>query len=275
MSMIKVKEIIIYPIKTLGGVSVESAQIEPRGLKLDRRWMLVDENGKFVSQREFPKLALTTVKIEPEGIIVIAPGQEPLLVPYHLHASEPIKVKIWADETEAYPVDTVTDAWFTNYIGAPVQLVVMPENTVRPITPAFFPTDTVSFADEFPIMLLGENSLKDLNTRLDKPVSMNRFRPNIVTEGHEAFSEDTWSDIKIGTETIHAVYGCARCAMTTIDQETAERGVEPLKTLATFRKFGQKVIFGRDLIPESTGWIHVGDEVEVLSYSAPYSEQTS
>jgi uncharacterized protein YcbX len=269
MSAITVKQIIVYPIKTLAGVSVDSAEIEPRGLKYDRRWMLVDADGKFISQREFPKLALTSVRFEQDGIVVLAGGQEPLLVPFDLHASETINVRIWADETVAFPVDPVAAEWFSTYIGSPATLVVMPQNTVRPITPTFFPTDTVSFADEFPIMLLGENSLNDLNTRLDKPLPMNRFRPNIVTTGHDAFSEDTWADIKIGSEHIHGVYGCARCSMTTIDQETAERGIEPLKTLATFRKFGQKIIFGRDLIPETTGWIHVGDPVEVLSYSDP------
>jgi uncharacterized protein YcbX len=230
--------------------------------------MLTDQAGKFVSQREYPQLALLSVAFTADGLSVSGPDRPPLLIPFHLHASQSVLVAIWNDETEAYPVDDVANIWFSDYIGESLSLVVMPDHTHRPIRHSYFPGDTVSFADGYPMLLIGESSLDDLNSRLDIPLPMNRFRPNLVTRGNEAYSEDNWAEIKIGNEHVHGVSNCSRCAMTTINQETAERGVEPIKTLAEYRNVGKKVIFGRNLIPADIGWIHVGDEVEIVSFDA-------
>jgi uncharacterized protein YcbX len=264
LNQITVDRIIVYPIKSLAGVSVESAEVEPRGLRFDRRWMLVDSNGRFISQREFPALALTHVTIEPDGILVQAPGMPDLLVPYHLHSSDQVAVSVWNDNTSAYVVDTVSNSWFTDYLDTGVRLVVMSEEIRRPDKSHYLPNDSLSFADGYPLMLVGQNSLNDLNSRLETPVKMNRFRPNIVTIGNNAYSEDRWTEINIGAENLRVVSSCSRCVMTTIHQSTGVRGTEPLKTLATFRLVDQKIFFGRNLIPVSTGWIHIGDEVEVL-----------
>jgi uncharacterized protein len=261
---IVLEEIFVYPIKSLKGVSLKSAQIEPRGLRHDRRWMLVDDNGRFISQREFPEIALLSVAFHGEGLIVTDPAGRQLLVPYYLKRSTSIIVKVWSDECEALSVDTAADEWFSEYLSTRVALVVMPDSTRRRSKGALTPEDIVSFADAYPIVLIGENSLADLNSRLDEPIMMNRFRPNLVTSGHQAFSEDTWQEISIGTERLHAVSNTGRCVMTNIVQETAKRMLEPLQTLATYRLSDQKIKFGRNLIPASFGWIHVGDEVEVI-----------
>ena len=257
----RVTELTIYPIKSLGGIAVESAHVETRGLKHDRRWMLIDQQGKFVSQREYPKLALTTVAFSGDGLLVNAPGMSPLLVPFNLMSSVPTPVRVWNDRCEGRKVDDSADSWFSDYLANPVSLVVMPEFSRRPAKRAVHPDDELSFADGYPILLIGQSSLDDLNSRLETPILMNRFRPNIVVSEAEPYEEDGWVEFTIGTELLHGVSNCSRCVMTTIEQETATRNTEPLHTLAKYRLRGQKIIFGRNLIPGSTGWIHVGDEV--------------
>ncbi len=217
LSGIYLSSLHVYPIKSCGGIAVEEWDVDERGLRYDRRWMLVDEANQFISQRELPRMALIRVRIEPDGLVVGSPGMSPLAVPF------------------------------------------------RPVDPDYGkPGDRVGLADGFPFLLISEASLADLNARLEQPLPMNRFRPNLVIGGCEPFAEDGWSRVRIGSITFRVVKPCSRCAITTVDQTTAVAGKEPLRTLARFRKVGDKVLFGQNLIHDGTGTLRTDDPVEIL-----------
>lgn len=268
----KLTEINVYPIKSLAGISFTEARIESRGLEYDRRWMLVDENDKCLTQREFPKMATLGVTIL-DGGLRIEDGGETLEIPLFPAESEARDVEIWDDECRAAFYGPHVDEWFADALGARVRLVRMPEETRRfvPEDYAVRPDDHVSFADGYPFLLIGQSSLDMLNAKLAEPVPMNRFRPNFVVEGSAPFAEDGWKRFRIGAAVFHGVKPCGRCVMTTIDQQAGEKtGVEPLRTLGTFRKWNQKILFGENLIAENAGGIlRVGDEVEVLETKRP------
>lgn len=261
----------VYPIKSLGGISVKSSLIENRGLQFDRRWMLVDENNKFLTQREFPKMATINVEILKNGLGVSF-GKECLEIPFETETDVTASVKIWSGRCRAKVYQKAINEWFSDLLETTCRLVLMPEETQRRVNYfyAVHRNDTVSFADGYPILLTGEESLNDLNSRLDAPVPMNRFRPNFVVSGAEAFAEDGWKQIKIGAMIFHLVKPCARCVITTIDQMSGEKqGVEPLKTLANYRvpkrSVKKKILFGQNLIAENVGGtVYVGDKVEVV-----------
>lgn len=259
----------IYPIKGLGGISLKESLVTSRGLSYDRRWMLVDEEGVFISQREFPLLSLVKVQLEEDYLIVDAPhlDMESLHVPLRqAHFSGSREVQVWDDFCEAFFVGPEVDAWFSRVVGNPCRLVYMPDTSHRQIDERYGkPGEPVSFADGYPCLIIGEASLNDLNSRLAQPITMNRFRPNLVFSGDEPFVEDTWQAFRIGDTAFRAVKPCARCEVTTIDPLTGRRGKEPLATLAQFRRQGHKVLFGMNCIPELAdgAMVRVGDVVTV------------
>ena len=256
----------VYPVKSLGGYSMGAATVEPRGLQYDRRWMLVNDAGRFLSQRELPRMALIATAVEADGLTLCAPGVAPLRMPIQPPGEASETVSVWGTACQATPVGTRADEWFQDFLGFPCRLVFMPEETRRPVNPKYSAGEgIVSFADGYPLLLLGEASLDDLNTRLEKPVPMNRFRPNLVVSGAPAFAEDGWPKVRIGSATFHGVKPCDRCGLITVDQALGEAaGPEPLRTLATYRTKDQKVLFGQLLIPDGAGVVRVGDAVEVL-----------
>jgi uncharacterized protein len=264
-------EINIYPIKSLAGISLAEAKIERRGLEFDRRWMLVDENNKGLTQREFPKMATVKTEILPDAIQVSSGGSS-LKFAFEPSGGPTGTVKIWSSRCRAKIYEPAVNEWFSDVLETGCKLVVMPEETRRKVN-YFYKVqadDHVSFADGYPFLLIGENSLADLNARLPEALPMNRFRPNFVVAGSDAFAEDDWKKIRIGDALLHIVKPCARCVMTTIDQSAGEKdGKEPLKTLATFRipkrSLKKGVMFGQNLIAEKGGDIlRVGDQIEVL-----------
>jgi hypothetical protein len=262
-------EINIYPIKSLKGISLNEAKIEDRGLSFDRRWMLVDEDDKFLTQREFPKMATLTTEIYDDHLKVVNGGAA-LEIPHEAGSDVTASVTIWnSTGLKAEVYDSSVNRWFSERLGAACKLVRMPDATKRIVNPNYAVRkheDTVSFADGYPFMLISESSLTDLNSRLEAPLPMNRFRPNFVVSGSDAFAEDGWKKIRIGETVFHVVKPCERCVITTIDQTRGEKGKEPLKTLNTYRSFDGKVLFGQNLIAESAGSvIKIGDEVEILS----------
>jgi uncharacterized protein YcbX len=267
----QVSQINVYPIKSLGGVSLSDSIVEKRGLKFDRRWMLINEAGKFITQREFPQMAAIKVEILPHSLRVSHSTSEKT-ISFEPVVQEAISVKIWSSRCRANVYENVVNEYFSDALETNCRLVFMPPETKRKVSYfyAVHQDDAVSFADAYPFLLIGENSLRDLNEKLETPVPMNRFRPNFVVSGSEAFAEDDWKQIKIGTAVFHVVKPCARCVMTTIDQAIgAKQGVEPLKTLAGYRipkrSIKKKILFGQNLIAENIGAvIRVGDEVEVL-----------
>lgn len=263
----KLSEINIYPVKSLKGIPLTEAKVEPRGLRYDRRWMLVDADGRFMTQRDFPKMALLETSVNGSGLKVNFDGSE-LSVPEEAEKG-PVEVGIWEGPVDAAMFGDEVNGWFSDALGVDCRLVTMPE-TARRRVPAEFAVDPeedhVSFADAFPYLLIGEGSLAELNSRLETPVPMNRFRPNLVVSGSEPFAEDGWRKIRIGETIFHLVKPCGRCVLTTVDQATGIKdGKEPLKTLASFRTANGKVLFGQNLIAENPGGtIRVGDEIEVL-----------
>ncbi len=269
-----ISEIIIYPIKSLGGISLKSSVVEERGLQFDRRWMLVDETNKFLTQREFPKMATIRVEIAKDDLRVSQNSSEKV-IPFAPETNETASVKVWSSRCRAKIYDDATNEWFSDVLQTKCKLALMPFETRRRVSYfyAAHEGDVVSFADGYPVLIIGESSLNDLNKRLATPVPMNRFRPNFVVSGTEAFAEDDWKLIRIGDAVFHAVKPCGRCVMTTIDQQNGEKqGVEPLKTLAGYRipkrSVKRKILFGQNLIAETVGeTVKVGDKIEILEAS--------
>lgn len=267
MTVMIISQINVYPIKSLKGISFEEAGIERRGLRYDRRWMLVDADGQFMTQRDFPKMALIETSVNGDGLKVRFNERE-MAVPAEPEKG-PVEVGIWEGPVAAAMFGEEVNGWFSDALGVECRLVTMPETTRRRIEPEYAlnpDEDHVSFADAYPLLLISEGSLADLNSRLEAPIQMNRFRPNIVVAGTEAFAEDGWKKIRIGETVFHLVKPCARCVVTTVDQATGIKdGKEPLKTLAAYRTKDGKVLFGQNLIAENPGnVIRIGDEVEVI-----------
>jgi len=257
-----------YPVKSLAGISLAEAVTEDRGLPYDRRWMLVDDAGIFLSQRKIPEMALVKLRLDTHGLLLEAPSQLPLSVGFGERMGLETMVKVWDDTCRAYEVSTRANEWLSNYLGQSCRLVYMPDETQRVVDPVYnLGQNITSFSDGFPFLLISEASLTDLNSRLPasaRPLPMNRFRPNLVVGGTEPYAEDTWKRIKIGEVVFHVVKPCSRCVMTTIDQDTGEKGIEPLKTMSQYRRVGSKIMFGQNLLQETNGMIRVGDRVEVL-----------
>jgi uncharacterized protein len=258
----------IYPIKSLKGIALEEAGVERRGLQMDRRWMLVDEENIFITQREHPRMATITLELAAEGLRASAEGIEDLLIAYHTETTALASVRVWRSTCEAAFVSDRADEWFSRFLEAPCRLVYMPDRTRREVNPEYAVNqDIVSFADGYPFKLIGEASINDLNGRLREPVPVNRFRPNFVLKGTAAFAEDEWEKILIGDNVFHLVKPCERCQITTIDQEKGVRtGTEPLRTLATYRGTDNKVLFGQYLIADVEGGrLRVGDTVKIIA----------
>lgn len=261
-----VSSLVVYPIKSCGGVAVERAEIVRHGLVLDRRWMLIDADGVFVSQRTMPRLALVCVEVDGGALWVTAPEMPPLCVPLAPEEGERVTADVWSDTCDAVAVGVESDRWFSGFLGMGVRLVHLPDDALRVVDQDYAgPDDRVGFADGFPFLLTSTASLGDLRRRAGMDLAMDRFRPNIVVSGFGAFAEDGWSSIRIGDLSFRVVKPCARCSVTTVDQQTAEVGKEPLATLATFRKVRNKVMFGQNLLHDGPGTLRVGDPVDVLA----------
>jgi uncharacterized protein YcbX len=257
-------EINIYPIKSLAGISLQSSEVEERGLKYDRRWLLVNESNSFFTQREFPEMALIKVAAEDTGLKIHHKTKivEPLFIPFEFEHTKKDKVIIWNDTVPGEFYNDQIDGWFSDILDTKCRLVKMPESTRRVVDKTYVKNKIVSFADGYPFLIIGQASLDDLNSRLNKFLPMNRFRPNFVFTGGNPYEEDKWKKFKIGDVKFRAVKPCARCVITTTDQETAERAHEPLLTLSKYRKIENKVMFGMNLVCKSTGEVKIGDKIE-------------
>jgi hypothetical protein len=262
--MMHVTGLFVYPVKSAGGVSLDSADVEPRGFRNDRRWMLVDRSGVFLSQRTIPALALLRPGLRKDLLELAAPGQAQLSVPL---PPEGVRrtVTVWQDMVEAIDAGDGAAQWASDLLKIDCRLVYMPESTRRPIARQVTGRgDHTSFADAYPFLLISQESLDDLNSRLAEPVPMDRFRPNIVVRGNSPFAEDGWRIVRIGEVKFHVVKPCSRCVVTTIDQKTGSTHDEPLRTLRTYRQSGNKVNFGQNCVPDGVGVVRIGDSVEVL-----------
>jgi uncharacterized protein YcbX len=265
--MLKISQLFVYPIKSLGGISLATARVTDRGLQYDRRWMLIDDNNRFVSQREFGKMALLKTAITDKFLMVtnIADNSS-IEVPLNNVNPEALIVEVWDDTCEAQLVGQDVDAWFTDAMGISLRLVYMPQSSHRLVEDKYaINKEITSFSDAFPFLLIGQSSLDDLNGRLDTPIPINRFRPNIVFTGAAPYLEDVMESLDINGITFTGAKLCARCNMITINQQDGVSNKEPTKTLAKYRSKNNKVYFGQNLIHQGTGAISVGDELKLLS----------
>jgi uncharacterized protein YcbX len=264
--MLQISHLYIYPIKSLGGISVNQAEVTSRGFKHDRRWMLVDEQNHFLTQREHVQMALIKVEIMPDGLLVSHHLNGTIKIPFEHHPDKKNNVVIWDDTTAgAYVSDTV-DQWFSTVLGIKCRLIYMTDDTEREVDQRYaLPGMITSFADAYPFLLIGQSSLDDLNGRLSDTLPMDRFRPNIVFTRGEPFDEDRMNHLDIAGISFYGAKLCARCIMTTIDQQTGIKAKEPLKTLATYRSKNNKILFGQNLVHEGIGVVAIGDVINVLS----------
>lgn len=261
--MLRVSEIWIYPVKSLGGLRCREAMAFEKGFEHDRRWMLVDEQNRFITQREHPQLALFSVELSDGCLKVLHRKTKSAVEIETIRASSKrLIATIWDDMVETYEVDEEVSRWFSRELGFTCRLVKFPETSQRPADKQFVPENrNVSLADGFPYLLIGQASLDELNKRLSEPVTMQRFRPNLVFTGGEPFTEDTWKKFNMGSVRFEAVKPCARCILTTVHPDTGLRGKEPLQTLSVFRKRDNKIYFGMNLIVLAQGLVREGDEI--------------
>lgn len=267
----------IYPIKSATGIALPTAQVEARGLQGDRHYLITDLRGKFITQRQLPRMALIRVglgnalgnntlgRLDCDRLTLEAPGMLPLNL-FLTQAVQPVEVEIWGDRTQSLHCGLEAQVWLSEFLQIPCQLVYMPDDAQRPTAHGQLGADQLlSFADAYPFLLISEASLADLNGRLSRPVPMNRFRPNLVVSGCDAFAEDTWARIRIGPVEFDLVKGCDRCSVPGVDQATGIQVQEPLPTLAKYRLRAGKIWFGQNLVQRGLGPLQVGDAVEILA----------
>jgi uncharacterized protein YcbX len=264
--MLTVSELYIYPIKSLGGIALNSATLTDRGFEHDRRWMLVDDNNQFITQREVNAMALLKPQLTEQGLLIqnTRVAGEELLVPFEPTVAGTTMVEVWSNHCSAQQVSAEADAWFSKQLGISCKLMYMPDTTNRFVDGRYAHNKEItSFTDGFPLLLIGQASLDDLNSRLATPLPMNRFRPNVVFTGGTAFEEDSMKQFEINGITFFCVKPCARCVMTTIDQQSGAKAKEPLTTLSTYRMKRNKILFGQNLLYTGPGKITVGDTITI------------
>ncbi len=263
-SMTTIASLHIYPLKSGRGLSLNRVELDHFGPRDDRRWMVIDPEGTFVTQREIPTLCQVGAIPTTDAATFSAPNIEPLVLARPESGTPTRRVTIWDDQTDGVDLGETAAGWISQVLGASLRLVYIPDQALRRTDPAFDPIGArVSFADGFPILVIGEASLDDLNRRLDAPLPMNRFRPNLVVRGSAPFAEDHWRAFTAGGIRFEGLKLCARCPITTTDQATGARGKEPLRALAGFRKRTKGVMFGMNVAHRGTGTLQVGDPIAV------------
>ena len=256
--------ITIYPVKSCAGINLDRVTLDRFGPVGDRRWLIVDERGRFITQRDQALMAVIRVeqlqggirlRLEDSSIDSAIPGTD----------APELRVSIWGDSVRAVLADSGAGEWLSAQLGQPCRLVYMPETCQR-LVDGLYARDgeTVSFADGFPLLLISQASLDDLNGRLENPVPMNRFRPNLVVSGCDRFAEDSWHRIRIGDVEFDVAKPCSRCVIPSIDQATAKRDGQINRVLASYRRVNGQVMFGQNLLYQRVGSLSVGDSVEVL-----------
>ena len=254
----------LYPVKSLAGISVTHWPVTKTGLQYDRKWMLIDNAGQFLSQRQFPQMALIKTALTDSHLILSASGMENLLLPLSQVDGEAINIKIWRDQCEALSVSRGADQWLSSFINHDCRLVYQPDEMIRQVDPHYgSQTDNVAFSDGFPFLIISENSLVSLNQEMQLNLPMARFRPNLVISGCGAYAEDSWREISIGAIDFRLPKPCSRCVIPTIDPETTQTGKEPLRTLNRIRKWQNNVYFGQNALHNQCGTLTVGDTMHV------------
>jgi len=267
----------VYPVKSLAGITVQHSELTSRGLKYDRRWMVVQPDGTFMTQRKFPNMALLRPEIRANSLAITASGMEGLVMPLAPESDVQNQqdadrlektVEVWGDRCLAWSMGKHAQEWISEALKTHCELVYMPDKSNRPVDHGKLDAaQQVSFADAYPYLLISTASLADLNQRLDEPILMNRFRPNFVADGCHPFDEDTWKSIQIGDIPFSVDKPCSRCVVTTIHQSTGQRNPEPLKTLKSYRHWDGQIWFGQNLTHRQLGTVSVGDRIRINAIS--------
>ena len=256
MHELQLSRLFVYPIKSARGFEVSTAQVSERGLEHDRRFMVVDEADQLVTARSHPKLLTVGTAIQGQCLIVTATGMSTLRLPLAPSGAER-QVRVWLDWMVGLDVCAVADAWFSHYLGAKRRLVWMPDHAERRMNPSFGPS-RISFVDGNPLHLISESSLADLEARVGSAMAIERFRPNLVVRGPPAYAEDGWTNVQLGQMKLNVHEPCARCMVVNLEPQTGVIGVEPLRTLAGYRRQGKAVLFGQHLHVLNGGSLEVG-----------------
>lgn len=265
-------EIYIYPIKSLGGISLSESEVTDRGPKYDRRWMLIDKNNCFMTQRDYPHMSQLQTEIIKNELIVYHKNNinEKIIIPLDSDSLQSKKEKalIWSDKVDVKIYENEINEWFSEIINDKCRLVFMPDESLREVDKRYsYSGDITSLSDGYPFLIIGQESLNLLNSKLKDQIPINRFRPNLVFSGGKPHEEDNWKEFCINEITFYPIKPCARCVITTIDQDShnnlfnGSKSKEPLHTLSFYRKFNNKVLFGMNLLHKGRGIIKVGDRL--------------
>lgn len=266
-----ISQLYIYPVKSLPGLAVSKLPLDRLGAVDDRRYMLVDEAGKFVSQRQHANLALVNMQEHAEGWLIAFPNGESRVLKREGDMDVPVEVTIWNDTCPAFDQGDKWAEWFSAGLGKSIRLVYTPKEISRRIDPDYCIQDRyVSFVDGYPLMITSESSLAKINQHLEQPITMQRFRPSIVVKGSEAFAEDDWqllvlSNNKLPNNELSLVKPCARCVIPTINLETAQKEKVVWQILQKLRQAENgKIYFGQNTIHQYEGVLHIGEELSVV-----------
>jgi uncharacterized protein YcbX len=268
MSDVIVSGLAIYPVKSMRQIVVQNSAIDMCGLKHDRRWMVVDVNGRMLTQRKISRMCLIQPTLNEQVLSLHVPGMPDLQV--NTEAGKPeCKVTVWKDNCSARDCGDEAAHWFSKFLQVECRLVYFPDDEIRKVDQGYaHEDDRTAFSDGFPVLLISQPSLDDLNGHItsssNKPVPMARFRPNIVVDGCGPYAEDDWRVLKIGGLTLRIVKPCSRCIIPSIDIATAERGEEPTRTLLHYRKRDNKIYFGQNAVIDGVGEIRQGMTVDIL-----------
>ncbi len=264
MKQLFLSEIYLYPVKSFSGFKVDAWNVNAKGLRYDRKWMVIDKKNKFVTQRQMPRMALIKTSLDQDYLILSAPSMGDISVPLNQNPGEKIDSAIWKDQCPAYPVSKEADQWISEFLSKEYRLVFQADETIRPVDPDYAnPSDQVAFSDGFPFLIVSEGSLQELNREMELDLPMHRFRPNLVISGCEGYAEDFWRSISVGTIQFSLPKPCSRCSIPSIDIETAKVDKEPTRTLNRLRKWNKNVYFGQNALHGNEGILSVGDPVTV------------
>lgn len=255
----------VYPVKSCRGIDLSRAELVQTGIRYDRHWMLVDEQGDFLSQRKYPNMATIACTLLEHTLVITAPDQSVLEVPLEQTPDRVRSVNIWDDKCNAAIVSPQASAWFSQVLGLNCDLVFLPESEHRQVDPRYAaPGQIVGFADGFPLLIVSLASIGTLNDKLEQKVSIDRFRPNIVIDGCPAHAEDEWSRIAIGDIEIQLAKPCSRCVIPSIHQQTSDKHPNLLKALASYRRYDNKILFGQNGLHNNHGKLHVGQTITLV-----------
>lgn len=259
----RITSIFYYPVKSCRGIADSSVEIGERGIRNDRNWVVANAEGKALTQRELSQMALIEANVDNGGALTLQAPERASCTVAHGSGSSATTVDVWGNQCAGVDEGDDVANWLGSFLGTQCRLVRVAENNDRQCMAPLPDGSTVklTFVDGCSLLVISQESLDDLNNRLAEPVTIKRFRPNIVISGFEAFSEDDFTELQIGDITLYKVQQCERCVITTIDPESAKKSVEPLKTLSTYRRVEKKVNFGAYYLHSQPGKISVGDEV--------------